>query len=73
MAEQNMHQRWGSGVNIAFRELRAKAKAANAVPFGQERLSPAETKARFSQMSAGERKKFIASRGEQKVIRMLKE
>ncbi len=73
MVERNPHQEWGSGVNVLFRELRSKAKAADAVPLGQERLTPSESKARFAQMTKPEREKFIASRGEQEIIRMLKE
>ena len=72
MAERNRHEGWAPGVNTLFRKLRAKAKAANAVPLGQERLSPGESKARFTAMSPGEREKFIASRGEKEIIRMLK-
>lgn len=72
MADQNIHQKWSHDIKVAFRDVRKKAKAAEAVPFGQERLSPAESKARFAQMSSGEREKFIAERGPNEVIRMLK-
>lgn len=72
MAERNPHETWAGPVNTAFRELRNKAKAANAVPLGQERLSPAESKTRFVQMSPVEREAFITSRGEKEIIRMLK-
>ena len=72
MAEKNIHQTWGDNIKVAFRDVRNKAKAAHAVPFGQERLTPAESKARFAQMSQAEREKFIASRGPSEVIKILK-
>lgn len=72
MVERNRHEKWAGSINTAFRELRNKAKDANAVPLGQERLTPAESKARFASMSPQEREKFIASRGEKEIIRMLK-
>ena len=72
MAETNPHQTWRGGVNTAFRELRNKSKKANVVPLGQERLTPAESKARFTQMSPEAREKFIAEQGPEEVIRMLR-
>ncbi len=72
MVDQNMHQDWSRDIKVAFRDVRNKAKAANAVPLGQERLTLAESKARFTAMSLGEREKFIAERGTSEVIRMLK-
>ena len=72
MAERNKHQKWGAGVNTAFRELRNKSEAANAVPFGQERLTSAESKSRFASMSQAEREKFISSHGPSEIIKILK-
>ncbi len=72
MADQNIHQNWSKDIKVAFRDVRNKAKQADAVPFGQERLSPAESKARFASMSQSEREKFITQRGEKEVIEMLK-
>lgn len=72
MADQNIHQTWSNDIKVAFRDVRHKTKAADAVPFGQERLTPAESKARFTSMSPAEREKFITLRGEKEIIRMLK-
>ncbi len=72
MAERNKHDAWGEKVNTAFREQMRKANEADAVPFGQERLTPREARERFVNMSDGERQQFIADRGEENVLDMLK-
>lgn len=72
MADRNIHQTWSNDIKTAFRDVRNKAKAADAVPFGQERLTSAEVRTRFAEMSRGEREKFIAERGPNEVIQMLK-
>ena len=72
MGERNKHNTWGDKVGLAFREQMRKAKEANAIPFGQERLTPKEAKARFINMSDGERQQFIAERGEENVLNLLR-
>ena len=72
MADRNMHQDWSKDIRVAFSDVRSKAKASNAVPFGQERLSPAESKAKLTSMSPQERERFISERGSSEVIKMLR-
>jgi hypothetical protein len=72
MAERNPHDKWGSKINVQFREMMHKAKKANAVPIGEERLSTSEARKRFVEMSDPERKRFIEQKGEEEVLRMLR-
>ena len=69
MGEFNKHEKWGDNVGAAYREQIRLAKEANTVPYGQERLTTAEAKARWSGMSVAERQKFIAENGREEVIR----
>lgn len=70
MGQRNMHEDWAKGVNDTFQALRRKAKEANMVPLGQERLTPAEARERFTNMGPAERKAFIASQGEEAVLKI---
>jgi len=72
MAERNKHDAWGDKVGMAYREQMRKAKEADAIPYGQERLTPTEARDRFANMTQPERQKFIAERGQDEVLRMLR-
>ena len=63
MAERNIHDSWFEKGKTEYRELLRKAKEANAVPIGEERLTTAEARNRFVNMSKPERRKFIAEKG----------
>lgn len=72
MAERNPHDKWGENISVTFREILREAKDTDAVPFGEERLTAAEAKKRFTDMTDGERQRFIAEKGETEVLRMLR-
>ena len=72
MTNRNMHQDWSSNIKVAFREVRKRAKEANTVPFGEERLTAAQAKERFAGMGEAERAKFIADKGEAEILNMLR-
>ena len=73
MAERNPISDWGNDtIGVAYRETLRKTKESNPVPFGEERLTPKEGRARFDGMTAPERQHLIAQKGEAEVIRMLR-
>jgi len=47
-------------------------KSSNAVPLGEEEVTPREFKARFANMSETERKRVLDENGQAEVLRQLK-
>jgi hypothetical protein len=73
MAERNPISSWGNDtIGVAYREQLKKTKESNAVPFGEERLTPSEGRTRFDGMTSFERQRFIAEKGEAAVLDMLR-
>lgn len=73
MSDKNPISSWGNDtIGVAYREQLRKTKKSNAVPFGEERLTPSEGRARFDGMTGPERQRFIAEKGEVEVLKMLR-
>lgn len=72
MAEFNIHQKWGNSVNDAYRGAKRKAKEANAVPYGKERLTGAEAKTRFLAKDEAGKKQELQERGQKGILDILR-
>ena len=73
MGIRNPISSWGNDtIGVAYRETLRKTKESNPVPFGEERLTPSEGRARFDGMTGPERHRLIAEKGEVEVLKMLR-
>ncbi len=72
MARRNPLEKALDHVTDDFRRRLISVKSSNAVPLGQEEVSPREFRSRFAKMSESDRKKVRAENGQAEILRQLK-
>ena len=72
MARRNPLEKALDHVTDDFRRRLISVKSSNAVPLGEEEVTPREFKARFANMSETERKRVLVENGQAEVLRQLK-
>lgn len=72
MARKNPLEKSLDHVTDDFKRRLISAKATNAVPLGEEEVSPSEFKSRFANMSEFDRKRVLAEKGQAEVLRQLR-
>jgi hypothetical protein len=72
MARRNPLEKALDHVTDDFRRRLISVKSSNAVPLGEEEVTPREFKARFANMSETERKRVLDENGQAEVLRQLK-
>ena len=55
-----------------FRRRLISVKSSNAVPLGEEEVSPSEFRSRFAKMSEFDRKRVLDENGQSEVLRQLR-
>jgi hypothetical protein len=72
MARRNPLEKALDHITDDFRRRLISVKSSNAVPLGEEEVTPREFKARFANMSETERKRVLDENGQAEVLRQLK-
>ena len=72
MARRNPLEKALDHVTDDFRRRLISVKSSNAVPLGEEEVTPREFKARFANMSETDRKRVLDENGQAEVLRQLK-
>ena len=72
MARRNPLEKALDHVTDDFRRRLTSVKSSNAVPLGEEEVTPREFRSRFPTMSETDRKKVLDMHGQAEIIRQLK-
>lgn len=72
MARRNPLEKALDHVTDDFRRRLISVKSSNAVPLGEEEVSPREFKSRFANMSETDRQRVLDENGQAEVLRQLK-
>ena len=72
MARRNPLEKALDHVTDDFRRRLTSVKSSNAVPLGEEEVTPREFRSRFAKMSETDRKRVLAENGQAEVLRQLK-
>ena len=72
MARRNPLEKALDHITDDFRRRLISIKSSNAVPLGEEEVSPREFRSRFAKMSEFDRKRVLAENGQAEVLRQLK-
>jgi hypothetical protein len=72
MARRNPLEKALDHVTDDFRRRLTSVKSSNAVPLGEEEVTPREFRSRFAKMSETDRKKVLDMHGQAEIIRQLK-
>lgn len=71
MAKRNPLDKVFDNITNDFRRRLTTAKTSKVVPLGQEQVTPAQFRTRFSTMTEVERKKVLDENGQAEVLKML--
>ena len=72
MARRNPLEKALDHVTDDFRRRLISVKSSNAVPLGEEEVSPSEFRSRFAKMSEFDRKRVLEENGQAEVLRQLR-